>query len=344
MAIIQQIRKIIQNNILSRVSCFRQKSLKNFDIRTLIRKRTFYICSTPKLYVFNHFLSSRRRYPCLNPIPGDSLIENNLIFIKKNITEAFSFLFKAFFQKTNHGKLFIIILILHGIALKNFFENFSLQNACSIGRKGARLTRKVAIEIFLTSILGRVISRNLLTFRLIGPYMELTPLDIRNQAFHKKNFGGVDGEEVKAFLETAATAFEQMSRDRTDLTERLKIAEQRVSYYKQIEKTIQDAVVTMQKTVDEVKATAEKEAEIIIAEAKARAVREVENTKREAENLRMEIERLKQLRSNYFIRFRALIHSQEELLTAMENDQSEPEDKTLDETEKNTIQIGNVLA
>lgn len=38
MAIIQQIRKIIQNNILSRVSCFRQKSLKNFDIRTLIRK------------------------------------------------------------------------------------------------------------------------------------------------------------------------------------------------------------------------------------------------------------------------------------------------------------------
>lgn len=228
--------------------------------------------------------------------------------------------------------------------MKNFFENFSLQKTCSARGKGTRLTRKVAIEIFLTSILGRVISRNLLTFRLIGPYMELTPLDIRNQAFHKKNFGGVDGEEVKAFLETAATAFEQMSRDRTDLTERLKIAEQRVSYYKQIEKTIQDAVVTMQKTVDEVKATAEKEAEIIIAEAKARAVREVENTKREAENLRMEIERLKQLRSNYFIRFRALIHSQEELLTAMENDQSEPEDKTLDETEKNTIQIGNVLA
>ena len=55
--------------------------------------------------------------------------------------------------------------------------------------------------------------------------MELTPLDIRNQTFHKKNFGGIDPDEVKAFLETAATAFEQMSRNRTDLTERLKIAE-----------------------------------------------------------------------------------------------------------------------
>ncbi|MCF0216508.1 MAG: DivIVA domain-containing protein [Fibrobacteraceae bacterium] len=153
--------------------------------------------------------------------------------------------------------------------------------------------------------------------------MELTPLDIRNQTFHKKNFGGIDPEEVKAFLETAATAFEQMSRDKTDLTERLKIAEERVGYYRQIEKTIQDAVVTMQRTVDEVKASAEKEAEIIIAEAKARAVRDVENTKREAEDLRAEIEQLKQLRSNFFIRCRALIRGQEELLSAMENDQQE---------------------
>ena len=69
--------------------------------------------------------------------------------------------------------------------------------------------------------------------------MELTPLDIRNQTFHKKSFKGYDPEEVKAFLETTATAFENMFRDRT----------------------------------------------------------------------------------NYFIRCRALIHSQDELLSAMENDQ-----------------------
>ena len=172
-----------------------------------------------------------------------------------------------------------------------------------------------------------------------GFSMELTPLDIRNQSFHKKNFNGIDAEEVKAFLETAANAFEQMSRDKTDLTERLKVAEERVNYYRQIEKTIQDAVVTMQKTVDEVKATAEKEAEIIVAEAKARAVREVESTKKEAEELRMEIEQLKQLRTNYFIRCRALIRGQEELLTAMENDQ-----RMQEELMARPVSQGNVLA
>ena len=151
--------------------------------------------------------------------------------------------------------------------------------------------------------------------------MELTPLDIRNQTFHKKSFSGYDPDEVKAFLETTATAFENMFRDRTNLTERLKVAEERVNYYRQIEKTIQEAVVTMQRTINEVKASAEKEAEIIVAEAKARAMREVESIKRESENLRTEIEQLRQLRTNCFIRCRALIHSQDELLSAMENDQ-----------------------
>lgn len=151
--------------------------------------------------------------------------------------------------------------------------------------------------------------------------MELTPLDIRNQTFKAKRFGGFDPDEVKAFLETAAQAFEQMSRTRTDLTERLKVAEERVNYYRQIEKTIQDAVLTLQKMTDEAKRSAEKEAELIVAEAKARALSEVESTKARAEALRAEIEELKQLKANYFIRIRALVRSQEELLSAMEKDE-----------------------
>ena len=153
--------------------------------------------------------------------------------------------------------------------------------------------------------------------------MELTPLDIRNQNFHVKKFGGFDPEEVKAFLNQVSGEMEKQSRQRTDLTERLKIAEERVNYYKLIEKTLQDSVLTMQKTVDEIKRNADKEAELIIAEAKARALREVEATKKQAEDMRAEIELLKQQRTNYFIRIRALLRGQDELLTAMERDQDD---------------------
>jgi len=159
--------------------------------------------------------------------------------------------------------------------------------------------------------------------------MELTPLDLRNQTFAKKSFGGYDPQEVHAFLNQAAGELEKQSRQRTELTERLKIAEERVNYYKLIEKTLQDSVLTMQKTVDDIKHNADREAELIVAEAKARAIREVEETKKRADDLRSEIEVLKQQRTNYFIRIRALIRGQEELLQAMERDQTEsrsPED------------------
>lgn len=153
--------------------------------------------------------------------------------------------------------------------------------------------------------------------------MELTPLDIRNQTFNTKRFGGFDPEEVRAFLNQVSVELEKQSRQRTDLTERLKIAEERVNYYKLIEKTLQDSVLTMQKTVDEIKRNADKEAELIIAEAKARALREVEATKKQAEDMRAEVELLKQQRTNYFIRIRALLRGQEELLVAMEREQEE---------------------
>jgi|GEM_PF-464585 len=159
--------------------------------------------------------------------------------------------------------------------------------------------------------------------------MELTPLDLRNQTFAKKTFGGFDPEEVHAFLNQAAGELEKQSRQRTELSERLKIAEERVNFYKQLEKTLQDSVLTMQKTVDDIKHNADREAELIIAEAKARAIREVEETKKRSDDLRSEIEVLKQQKTNYFIRIRALIRGQEELLEAMEREHTEhksPED------------------
>jgi cell division initiation protein len=148
--------------------------------------------------------------------------------------------------------------------------------------------------------------------------MEISPLDIRNQSFKKKSFGGFDPEEVQAFLEQVAREMENLNHHSVELNEKLKVAEERVNYYKLIEKTLQDSVVTMQKTVDEAKANAEKEGELIIAEAKAQAVRESERIRNEASELRSEVQSLRTQRTNYFIRIRSVIRAQEELLKAME--------------------------
>jgi cell division initiation protein len=156
--------------------------------------------------------------------------------------------------------------------------------------------------------------------------MELTPLDIKNQTFQKKTFGGYDPEEVHSFLFQVAADYERRVRLQHEANEKLKITEERVNYYKLIEKTLQDSVVTMQKTLDDSRANAQKEAELVVAEAKARAERIGEDIRVEHEQLLLEIRQLKELRQNYFIRFKSMIHAQEELLEAMMRDEVDADD------------------
>lgn len=150
--------------------------------------------------------------------------------------------------------------------------------------------------------------------------MEISPIDIRNQSFKKKTFGGYDPDEVHAFLAQVAAQVESLVKKGTETNEKLKISEERVNYYKLIEKTLQDSVVTMQKTVDEKRSNANKEAELIIAEAKANATKETELIRNQANEMRVEIEALRTQKENYFIRIRSLIKSQDQLLNAMEKD------------------------
>ena len=153
--------------------------------------------------------------------------------------------------------------------------------------------------------------------------MKITPLDLKNQTFSKKTLGGYDPEEVHAFLNQMAKELEDQNKINTESSEKLKIAHERINYYKLIEKTLQDSVVTMQKSIDETKANAEKEAELLIAEAKAQAIKETERIRKEADSLRDEIFSLKTQKKNLFIRMRNLIQSQKELLDALEQGEEE---------------------
>src|SRR5262245_11003662 len=98
----------------------------------------------------------------------------------------------------------------------------------------------------------------------------ITPLDIRNHEFTAK-MRGYDPDEVKAVLDNIAKDFEEISRQNTQLSERLKIAEERLNHYRLIEKTLQDAVITIQNTLEEKRKVAQQEAEAIVQEARHKA-------------------------------------------------------------------------
>ena len=151
--------------------------------------------------------------------------------------------------------------------------------------------------------------------------MELTPLDIRNQKFGTKKLGGLDPDDVQAFLNQVAVSFERLLEERADLLKTINNDKKTVEDYRRIEKTLNDAVFTMQKILEDTRTRANKEADLIIAEAKAKAEKESDAIKSQANNLRFEIDRLKQMKTGYFARLRNLMRTQEDLLSSMENEE-----------------------
>jgi cell division initiation protein len=101
--------------------------------------------------------------------------------------------------------------------------------------------------------------------------MKITPLEIRQKQFEKKTFGGIDKDEVQAFLNSLSIAWEKMQEDQANLKSRLDIAEGEVSKLREVEsslyKTLKTAEDTSQKSIDQ----ANQQAKLIVQEAKLKA-------------------------------------------------------------------------
>jgi cell division initiation protein len=148
--------------------------------------------------------------------------------------------------------------------------------------------------------------------------MELNPLDLRNQTFRKKTLGGVDAEEVYAFLRLVADQLDEQKHIEQELRDQLHLARQQVDHYRGMEGLLQETAITLQKVLEDKRAEANREADLILAEAKAQAWKETEAIRREAETIRRDIEALKAQRVQFFVRMRHALDSHKELLESLE--------------------------
>jgi cell division initiation protein len=147
--------------------------------------------------------------------------------------------------------------------------------------------------------------------------LNITPLDIRKQEFRRK-MRGYDPEEVQGFLDRVAAALEEANATNATLEERMKEAEGRLGHYRLIEQNLQDAALTVQKSLDETKRLAEKEAELIVREAHSRAEKEAASLQDRIQHLQVDIATLEMQRTNFLVRLRAVVRSQSDLIEAME--------------------------
>jgi len=141
----------------------------------------------------------------------------------------------------------------------------------------------------------------------------ITPIEIQNKVF-KSGGLGYDKKDVDSFMEELLENYETLYRERMEMTDRMNTLKEGLQYYKTIEKTLQKALVLAERTADETKSNAMKNAALIEQEAVSKANIILEDAKRELEMIRKQTIELVRQYDMYKAKFKSLVNSQTELL------------------------------
>ena len=141
----------------------------------------------------------------------------------------------------------------------------------------------------------------------------ITPIEIQNKVF-KSGGLGYDKKDVDGFMEEILDNYETLYRERMEMNDRINVLNEGLQYYKTIEKTLQKALVLAERTAEETKGTAMKNALLIEQEAVSKANIILEDAKRELDLIRKQTIELVRQYDMYKAKFMSLVNSQTELL------------------------------
>ncbi len=142
----------------------------------------------------------------------------------------------------------------------------------------------------------------------------ITPLDIENKKFSKQVINGYSVEEVDDFLEELTVAYAKIYKEATENKGKNEQLTSDLNKYQSIETTLQNTLLMAQTTAEEVKKSAQKQADAIIAEAHSRSKEALANIEGEIILKQKELDDLQKQFDIYKAKMESLLISQLELL------------------------------
>lgn len=158
--------------------------------------------------------------------------------------------------------------------------------------------------------------------------MRITALEVRSYQL-KKAFRGYDEREVQHLKELASDALEEATREIGSLEDRLREANARLSDHIAQEDILKSTITTAQSMVEDIKANAKKEAELLLAEARLQADEIIRQAQSRATQIQEEIFRLKRQRIELETSIRAILDYHSNTLV-MEGEESKKADEGSD--------------
>jgi cell division initiation protein len=143
--------------------------------------------------------------------------------------------------------------------------------------------------------------------------MELSPPEITQREFRRK-LRGYDPEEVHTFLEQIAEEMTRLVQEATERTAQTQRLEAQVRILQERDDSVRNTLVSAQKMMDEIKANASREADMLLKETELKAEGLLEQAHRRLAQIQGEIAELIRQRDVFAAKLRGLLKTHLELL------------------------------
>jgi len=157
--------------------------------------------------------------------------------------------------------------------------------------------------------------------------MRMTPLDVQSHQFTRR-LRGVDPDEVEAFLRMVSEDYESLVLENNSQADRIRRLEREVDELSAQEALLKETLTSAQAMTEEIKKSAERQAEMRLAEVEIRAEKILDASHRRAARLAQDIRDMRALRSRLG---QALRSAAETHLSILETLEADPEPQSLAE-------------
>lgn len=142
--------------------------------------------------------------------------------------------------------------------------------------------------------------------------MNLSPLDIRKHEFRKK-LRGFDPDEVMEFLDIISMEYENLVQQNSVLNEKISMMDNQLKKFRNIETTLQETLLSAERSREDTVKNAKKQAEVIIREAEVKAASIIDEGHNSFVRLRNSFNELKMHKDTYLAKLKTLVNTQAEL-------------------------------
>ena len=149
--------------------------------------------------------------------------------------------------------------------------------------------------------------------------MRMTPLDVQSHQFARR-MRGYDPDEVDAFLRIVSEDYESLVHETASQNDRIRRLEARLEELSAQESLLKETLVSAQAMVEQLRSTAERDAELRLAEVEVRAEKILDASHRRAARLAQDIREMRALRTRLAEALRSAAETHISLLETLETD------------------------